>query len=192
MCFLDKYNDIYITEKTISNINLLLSGESIEIKVISILLDNEELFCKLNEIFMNEVNKSNIEQYLNNLTILSQISPSFDCFNYDSIIELISSYFYLIDKNQLKKLAKPILLSIISNQNLIIESEDSLLNFNNKKDDAFEKNYSEMIYFYEKVEFSMLSETKFEKFVNDFRPLKMTCELWSKLRVCFYMNKTKR
>lgn len=37
----------------------------------------------------------------------------------------------------------------------------------------------------------MLSTSKFEKFVNDSLPLEMTCELWSKLRFCFYMNKEK-
>lgn len=51
--FFDKYKDVYITDETISNIKLLLlNGSSIEIneeesfqlKIISILLDNESYF----------------------------------------------------------------------------------------------------------------------------------------------------
>lgn len=187
--------DITLTESILSKFKLISCGYSVDIneeesnqmKAISILLENNELFSKLNELFSSEINEENIDQYINNLTIFSSISPSFDCFNYSAIIDLISSHFYSIDKNKLKRLPKTVIYSIISNPNLQLDTEDSLFEF---IDELFEnKDDQYLIMFYEKVEFSQLSETKFEQFAEVFNPSDMTKGLWAKLRMCFHPSK---
>lgn len=50
-------------------------------------------------------------------------------FNISSITEKISSHFYQIDKKKLFNLPRPIIFSIISNEHLKTENEDSLLDF---------------------------------------------------------------
>ena len=70
--FNDLFDNIIINESTFSKFQLIASGETIEIKeeevfemkLISILIDNEELFCKLNDLYPNDINESNIDQYI--------------------------------------------------------------------------------------------------------------------------------
>lgn len=198
VCFNDNLKDITLSENTMLKFNLLSKGEtvtineeeSIEMKIISIVINNEELYCKLTELYSNEINETNIDHYLSKLTFLYNISPTFDCFNYNNIIDKISSQFYSIDKQKLKQIPKPILYSIICNSNLRLENEDSLLDFLN---DYFseEEEETEYIYFYETIEYSMLSETKFEEFIDHFNSSSITHNLWSKLKQCFYTNKSK-
>lgn len=112
--FNDQLDDVIINEITISKFQLIASGHTIdlsedeifEMKLISILVDNEELFCKLNEISINDINESNINQHITNLAIFFKISPSF--FNNSDTIDLIARNFYIIDENKLKQLPKHI------------------------------------------------------------------------------------
>lgn len=88
-------------------------------------------------------------------------------FNDTQIIDFISSHFYMINQNKLLTLPKSIIYSIISNPKLIIESEDSLLDFINQvftntndantEDDKF----NNIFLFYENIEFSQLTDTTF-------------------------------
>lgn len=159
-------------------------------KIISILVNIEELFCKLNDLSFNDINESNINQHMANFAIFFKISPSCSFFNYSDTIDLISKYFYAIDEEKLKQLPKSALYSIICNQNLQIKSEDWLFDFINEiftnKDD---ENEDLLVSFYEQIEFDHLSENKFEEFLNIFSPTKMTFELWKKLKCCFYTRK---
>ena len=162
--FYDIFDNITISENAISKFQLIASGETIEIneeeiyemKLISILVDNEELFFKLNDISINDINESNINQYMTNINIFFKISPSCSFLNYSDIIDLISKYFYAIDDSKLKQLPKTVLYSIICNQNLQIENEDSLFDFINEifadKDEDLD-----LISFYEQIIIDQLS-----------------------------------
>lgn len=80
ICFNDKLTDINLSENSISKFNLLSKGESVtineneslEMKIISILIDNEELFNKLNDFYPSEINETNIGHYLTNLTFFQK------------------------------------------------------------------------------------------------------------------------
>ena len=82
ICFNKELKDIILSENSISKFNLLSKGETVtineeesfEMKIISIHVNNDELFTKLCELFPNEINETNIDQYLSNLTLFSQIS----------------------------------------------------------------------------------------------------------------------
>lgn len=191
-----------ITDNVISKIKLLSNGQTIEIteeecfqmKIISIILENKELFIKLNELYTNEINEDNIDEYIDILTIISQISQSSEFFNYDNIIDYIANHFYLIDKDKLKQLPKSILLSIISNSNLKLESEDSLLDFINEifpKEEEGEEEYFNKISFYEQLEFLELSGSKFDDFAEQLEASKMTNALWRKLYRCISIYRTR-
>lgn len=102
----------------------------------------------------------------------------------------------MIDQKELKKLSKQILYRIISNENLKLSNEDSLLEFiedifqQQEKYNENEEKFS-IEDFYEFVDFSFLSEEKFKDFVSNFDPNKMTTSLWRGLCNRFLNNKTK-
>lgn len=200
--FTDELKDTVLSKKILSIIKSLSMGESIEIneeesfelQIISILLENEELFIKINKIFQKDINENNIDQYLKNLQILDKITTNSNLFNY-SDIEFISKHFYLIDKEKLLQLSKRVLFSIITNESLTIESEDSLFDFiiqlfnNHEKEEKAEIN---LISFLEQVHFENLSEEKLSRFLDNFNPNEMTVALWSKLRPCIHCYNTDR
>ncbi|KAK8845880.1 hypothetical protein M9Y10_020806 [Tritrichomonas musculus] len=125
------------TEEIISLIQQVASGFSIEIsqdqgfllQLVSIILGNEELFDKINEIYPIKINEANLDLYLRNLHIFSLFSKATSHFKYTNIINFIANHFYLIEPEQVIHLPRYILYSIISNKNLRIESEDNLLDF---------------------------------------------------------------
>lgn len=94
--FNDQLDDAIINEATISKFQLIASGHTIdlsedeifEMKLISILVDNEELFCKLNEISINDINESNINQLITNLAIFFQ--------NFTFIFSIIQTQLILL------------------------------------------------------------------------------------------------
>ena len=93
--FTDEIKDMTISQKALSKIESLSKGESIdvnedevfELQIISILLENEELFIKVNKLFDNEIKEDNIDQQLNKLKILDKITVKS---NYDSLLRLNS------------------------------------------------------------------------------------------------------
>lgn len=135
--FTDELKNMTLSKNVLSKIKSLSMGElidvneeeSFELQIISILLENEELFIKINETFHKDINENKIDQYLKNLQILDKVTTNSNLFNYTCILEFISKHFYLINKEKLLQLSKRVLYSIISNQSLIIESEDSLFDF---------------------------------------------------------------
>lgn len=199
-------NELF-TEDIISILQKISIGFSAEIseeqshklRLISIIFGNEELYSKINEIFPKQIEEKNIHENLQELINFYYYSPKSNNFEYSRYIDFISSHFYLIDKKELINLPKPILYSIVSNQNLKIESEDSLLDFiydifpNQEYEDEYEEeeeiddNFS-IVNFYEKVEFIGLSEGKFRYFLKYLDSNEITNELWRKLCPCFYVN----
>lgn len=170
--------------------------QSFKMQLISIMINNEELFDKINELYPFYINESNVDFYLQHLQIMHNYLGTSPYFNYSEIIDFISSHFYSIDESKLLKLPKSVLHSIISNNNFKVENEDSLLNFinrvfsnNNKSKNKKEENENiSIIEFYEEVEFSYLSRTKFQEFLKYFEFNDMTKKIWSKLCKCFFKN----
>lgn len=92
--------------------------------------------------------------------------------------------------------------SILSNEHLQLQNEDSLFSFIQKiflnddsdydYDDEEEDNKDgddiSIISFYETIEFSSLSEEKFIEFLENFNSKRMTKLLWKKLYPCFYIT----
>ena len=196
--FNNQLNGDKITSDVLSKFKSLMLGESINIneeesfqmKIISILLNNEELFNKISELYSNEISETNIYQYLSNLTFLYEISPTFYHFSTQDIINFVASHFYSIDKSRIIHLPKEVLLSIISNENIKIDNEDSLFEFIKQifnEEDINESDIS-ILTFYEQLDFRSLSEEKFREFIQIFNPSEITNELWEKLCYCFYVN----
>lgn len=199
--FENKLNGITFTEDVLSLIKLISNGysisineeQSIQLKIISIFLENEELLSALNKLFADDINETNIDHYLTNINLLYQTSYSQSIFNYTNIINFISSHFYLIDETKLIQLPISILYSIISNENLTIKSEDSLFDFIEKyfNQNGEEKESDLNIFsFYEEIEFTELSENKLNKFIQFISPSEISNKLWQKLNKFFFIKRT--
>ena len=89
-------------------------------------------------------------------------------FHNEKIIEFLASHFYSIEKSKIISLPKSILYSIITNEKLKLENEDSLYSFihqifsNNNNDE----NNVNIVQFYELVDFSSLSQKNFADFLE--------------------------
>ncbi|KAK8845251.1 hypothetical protein M9Y10_021444 [Tritrichomonas musculus] len=191
----DNFFNIDITEDIILLFKQVSSGFSIELneeqsykmKILSIYINNEELYGKIEEHYPSSMTKDNINQNL-------QILPNFHSISFSSmkskIIENISSNFCSIDQNKLLRLPKSVLYSILSNDHLKIQNEDSLFDFIKEifLNDAEYSDELNIASFYELIEFANLSEKKFSEFLNDFDFNILTKNLWSKLLKCFYIN----
>ena len=82
---------------------------------------------------MNQIYSFTIEDNDGNIEYMIERLRFFNGFFEDrQIIDFISSHFYKIESNKLMTLPKSILYSIISNPKLIINNEDSLLEFINQ------------------------------------------------------------
>lgn len=190
------YEDIF-NDETINLLIKISNGYEIEIdeetsikmRFLSMIIGNEELFQLINELFPQNINETSIDLYLMYLQNTNSYRY-FPFFNEKQAIEYISSHFYTIDSEDLMKLPKPILYSIISNERLVIESEDKLFDFITdlfKEEEDKEDDYN-LISFYELIEFSELTENKFNQFLNSFNPNEITNSIWRKLNKCFYFN----
>lgn len=201
-------NKDFFTEDILSIIQQISIGasvnisedQSLKIRIISIILGNEELYKKINELFPKVINMNNINQILQELLNFYYYLPESHNYDYSRYIDFISGHFYEIDKKDLINLPKSILYAIISNKNLVIENEDSLLDFiydifpDQEYDDQYddeeedEEEYFNINKFYEKVEFISLSEEKFRYFLKVFDSNEITNEIWKHLCHCFYTN----
>lgn len=114
-------------------------------------------------------------------------------FNISSITEKISSHFYQIDKKKLLNLPRPIIFSIISNEHLKIENEDSLLDFIQEifsKSNEDEENQSTNSYatFLEQISIEKLSDDKFRELILCLKPMNLTNDLWHNICKRFMTN----
>lgn len=171
--------------------------QSIKLQQISILLCNNELFDSIEKLYPEETKDDKINEYLNKLTLFqNQIIAKIieEDIDFSSLIDIIASHFYQIDKNQIKSLPKSLLLKILSNTHLKIEDEDTLFeiikeifeereneNENKNKEEDEEEEELTIFDFYEQINFSGLSDEKFKEFLEIFDPTKMTNSLWKKL-----------
>ena len=163
-------------------------------RFLSIILGNEELFSILNTNFPPEFTEDNFEIYLNYAECcyhFSQFSPDFD---FSNIINNISSNFYSVDQNEFLKLSRRIQYMILSNPNLQIKSEDSLLDLVLQIIEKEEKDGEEIdnISFLEQIEFTGLSESKLRSFLSYFDINQLTNSLWQKLFQCFFIHFDKK
>ncbi|KAK8888408.1 hypothetical protein M9Y10_039478 [Tritrichomonas musculus] len=192
------FDDIFNEE--IMNILIQISrGQQIDIdiktatklQILSMIIGNDELFQLISNLFPQSINETNIDIYLLYLQNTKK-NQFFPFINENQAIEYISSHFYSIEQSDLAKLPKSILYSIISHDKLVIESEDSLFQFINELFDDEEEESDEnsddfnIISFYELIEFSELSEKKFNRFLKNFSPDEITYPIWKKLIKCFY------
>ncbi|KAK8840841.1 hypothetical protein M9Y10_027668 [Tritrichomonas musculus] len=179
---------IYLFKRISSGFPIQLDEEqSIQMRIISIIIGNEELFDKISESHPFCIDQSNADfylKYLNNLSHLTQYSSQF---KYTEIIDCISRHFYSFTDEQLLQLSKPLLYTIISNENLKINSEDSLLDFIDKifADQNEQEEKSDILSFYEKVNFLNLTDSKFQEFIKNFNASEMTNSFWQK--ICDYI-----
>lgn len=173
----------------------LSSGHEIEInqeasqalKLISILIGNEELYQKASNLFTDIPEDEDIDHLIKYLLVLKD----FDSLFYDDqIISNLSKNFYSIEKEKLLKLPKDVLYSIISNKNLKLTNEDSLIDFISlifENDDDTDDSINS-ISFLEQVDFTSLSKEKFVEVIELIEPNGITKTLWEKFFLCFNFN----
>lgn len=201
--FTNKIDDITFTDDVLSLIQFLSKGYSIninesqisQIQIISILLENEELFSIINEKFDSNINETNIDHYLSNLKFYHKISSTNNFMNYSNIINYIASHFYSIDESKMLSLPIEIVYSIILNSNLVVESEDSLFEFiiklfNGERLQEQEDQGIDIVSFFEEIEFTELTENKFNEFIEIFSGSEMTQKLWQKVCKCMHPSST--
>lgn len=194
-----------ITDEVISQFKSISEGSKIEItetqsyelQIISILIQNKELFSKLDELFQKNVEKEEYSEnkIKENIEFLSFIDESIEnpeIFDGIKSIEYIASNFYRIEENKINELPKSIFYSIIKNDKLTISNEDQLLDMINKyfcSEEETNENDVNINDFYEEINFNFLSESKFKEFIEKFDANEMTKSLWNKFKQCFYVYK---
>lgn len=194
------FNEIF-SEDIVDIIHQISIGSSVEItedqsskmKFISIFLGNEELYKKLDDLYPNKFNQSDIISYIERLMILHRFSSitSFD-FDVSSTIDFISNNFYLIDISNILQLPKEILYTIISNKKLRIESEDSFFDFINKYiENNPDISEEEEISFLNEIKIENLSDDKFTSFLEMINPYKISSNLWHNLCLRIESKETK-
>lgn len=202
----EKYSHLFgnISEDIFLIFEQISKGKSIEInkaqcvqlQVISILIKNEELFMKLNELFQSDTSEDGLIESLDSLIFLSQNQKQ--QFNDCNSIRCVAKNLYLVDEQKILKLPKAVFYSIITNDELTIKNEDSffdLINeFLDKKEEEEENDQTEgqlrKIDFYEQIEFQFLSENKFREFVDNLDINEITTDLWRQLKKCFFYDKS--
>ena len=179
----------------------ILNGNKIEIesnmirplRILSIILGNEEIYQKINELSPTNSGKLNTDLCIEMLQtdyFLNSKNKFSLSFQNKKAIEFLSSNFFSIEKSKLICLPKPILYSIITSDKLKLENEDSLYEFIKEifaenEDESFNE-----IMFYEEIEFTALSENEFNDFIENFNQNEMTEILWHKFIQCFYFKQT--
>lgn len=184
---INEESDLF-SDEAMSLFHKLSSGYEIELndetsqklRFISILIGNEELYHKIGELFQREENEEDFDKLIQYLLTLK------DCdslFSDEKIIEFLSKSFFSIEKEKLLKLPKSALYSIISNPNLRIESEDSLVDFIYdifETDEDDENESFSMISFLELVHIESLSENKMIEIIEMIEPQNISKTLWEK------------
>ncbi|KAK8887458.1 hypothetical protein M9Y10_038503 [Tritrichomonas musculus] len=182
------------SESFLTQISNLAEGGRIEIednglkrliKYFSILVNNEELFQKINEIDKaTEKEEKNIKELLEEVEFLYDMNPTFRC-HYDSdLIDEISSKLSKNDDKELKAIPKKILHLILHSEHFKFEDSDFLFDiineiFSREKNEEYEE--YDITSFYEMIDFTKMSQRKFEKFISNLDYRELTLSLWQKL-----------
>ena len=153
----------------------------------SILVNNEELFNKINEIQMtNNKNENNIKELLEEIEILYELNPTFNGLRCSKLINEISSKINENNKNILKEVPKQILYLILNNEHFKFEDINSIFDLINEifskeiNEDEIEEEY-DITSFYELIDINKLSKDKFASFISTLDYRKLTSNLWSKI-----------
>ena len=189
-----------MTPEVVSHLQQISSGhsifineeEAIKLRFISILLGNEELEDKLNEHFPPKYSESNVNSYLKNIECCIHFSSMKPEFDHKSLISFVSSHFDQLKREDFLKVPRRIQYEIISQENLRIESEDSLFDIVTEIIElGQEKEEISDVMFLEHIEFTELSEDRLFRFVEIFEWNEMSGLLWNKLSKCL-LNQTER
>lgn len=197
-------SDIF-DHQLIENFKLMSAGysikidkaEAIKLRILSIILENNEIFDLINKLFPIVKKNDDIDICLSYLPYISYFDCGFcnSSFNYQSLFDSVSSHFYSIDQTKLLQMPIHVLYSIISNKHLKLSSEDSLYDFINKiyeNNEFDDENHIKKYEFYEFVDFSLLSERKFIDFIDDILLNEMTQTIWNKLKKCIHHFSSKK
>lgn len=165
-------------------------SEANPMRIFSILLGNSELYHIINDSFPRTQDSNNIDHYLKEAEIFHSIShlTKFEGSDFNDIIEFISVNFESFEREKLRGLPKPLIHSIISNEKLKIENEDSLVDFIrsifvenssniNNDDDEFD-----FISFLELVQMGNLTDEKFCEVISGLNARDVSEGLWQ--RIC--------
>lgn len=175
----DQYNklkhfsqfDDPISDKIIAQLIKLSKGSPIEIsesdsngyRIISFILGNEELYNKINELYPIVTKPENIDKMITELQIFYLFDQNYGKLQCSSIIDYFSLNFSKIDRKKLLNLPETVIYSIIDNEKLKIDDQDSFYDFlfefiSNSKDEEENEKCS----LFEKVDFTNLSPQKLE------------------------------
>ena len=183
------------TRNFINKLKQISEGYSVEIdeelsdqlRIFSILAENDELYTQIDELYPLETKKGQIDHYIQ---FLHNLKPDCVTFHQQQIFDFISANFSQIDESKLLKLPKRVLYSIISNEKIKVKNEDWLFDFIQKiysTNNSFDtKEEISIEYFYEKLEIENLSENKFLEFIESLDSSEITRIIWAKLKNCFY------
>lgn len=193
-----------VTPDIVSLFQSISSGFSIEIdekqafkfRFLSIILGNDELFSRINELFPPDFSEENLEIYSDFIQSCYNFSRFSSDFDFSSLIEYISANFYLLSKEKFLQLPIKIQYLIISNPKLQIANEDSLLDtiihIINEEDTDNSTEEIERVALLEHIEFTNLSEEKLREFLDIFDFNLMTNTLWKKFNECFFIHFNKK
>ena len=156
-------------------------------------LGNIDEYIKFASSVENEISLQTVFDRINAIKLFysqtSSESSTDDSFSISTInhinkeLEFIAQHFYEIDESQLENLEDNFLEYIISNENLQIKNEDSLLLFIMR----ITENRPCMSYLFEYVEFCNLSEKVLEQFIESFSIDNLNQRIW--LQICKRLQK---
>lgn len=150
------------------------------IEEILLQLQNDD-FYKINSLFNEEINNFNVFSRIQ----LKIKNDEYDINSISDEIDYISRNFYRFEEEKIFQLNLPIIEAIVSNKNLVISSEDSLLEFIfnilHLEESNFDNNEDRIQFIhslFEHVEFIHISEERICKFIDEFNIQYLTIGTW--------------
>lgn len=193
----------FLNEQSFSKIVEISQGNSISINTkntneikdllyFSILLGNNELYTKLSP----KIQKTKTDE-IKEIELYYQISKSFPLISCSSLIDDFSSKISSKYKDELVKLPRPIIYSIIKSTHFSFDNSDELFDIINEVFSDYDENDNDEFYeesnyinfFYEAIDISQLSSNKFNELLKKIDYHKLTGKLWSDICEYFTQNK---
>lgn len=196
--FDSKIQSEILTERTFNTIEALSIGYSVEIEegdinnlqLFSAILENEELFNKMNELSQKVQSKqTSYEDIIKSIQIYDIINTEFADKYVSSKIDEINEIFSSEEsevRDKLSGLSKSVLSYILRNDKFKVRDNDKLFDIIKEMNTREEE--EENVDFYELIDISSLSEEKFCDFLSIFDYREMTGNIWR--QICeFVTNK---
>lgn len=185
--------DIFSLLKSLSTGSIITidKTQSHKLQLLSIFLSNNELFSKLNDLYPFSDDDNILCEILNVIQIIeSQAKTNKNCkidvdIDITELINGISSRIEKIDRNVLKKLPTQFFYRIITNDNLQVQSEDTVYDLINYFFEGEKENQS-LTSFLEQIKMKKLSDKKFKELVLNLNFNSMTATLWENICDCFF------